>query len=61
MPKSKSIPQYPKSYYQFRAIREFWKRSNDPFKETMIKMLTESMNEVVEIYELEQDALKEIA
>lgn len=50
----------PKSYFQFRALRECWKKSSSPSKEFMIEALTESMNEVIEIYNLEQDALTEL-
>lgn len=50
----------PKSYFQFRALRECWKKSYSPMKNSMIEMLTESMNEVIEIYNLEQDAMAEL-
>ena len=58
--KSKVTGKYPKALYQFWALREAWKKSASPMKDDMIKMLTESMNEVIEVYKLEQDALKDL-
>lgn len=57
----KSTKKYPKAFYQFAALREAWKKSSSPNKDVMIEMFTESMNEIVEIYNLEQDAMKEVA
>lgn len=52
--------KYPKVYYQYKALRKAWQKSSSEMKDPMIEMLTESMNEVIEIYNLEQDALAEL-
>jgi hypothetical protein len=54
--------KYPKAYYQFAAIRIFWLKAKDSDqKEFMLSTLTDSMHEIVTIYKLEQEFLKEVA
>ena len=52
--------KYPKSFYQFRALRACWIKSTSADKDIYIQALTESMKEVIEVYNMEKDALKEL-
>jgi len=52
--------KYPKSFYQLRALRACWIKSTSVDKDMYIQALTESMKEVIEVYNMENDALKEL-
>ena len=50
----------PRSYFQFKALRAAWMKSASPNKDMYIQALTESMKEVIELYNLENDAMKDL-
>ena len=52
--------KYNRVYYQFKALRIVWMKSSSPNKDMYIQALTESMKEVIELYNLENDALADL-